>query len=374
MSDKVNFNLYNLSGNMLSFLREEELTEEQQNDILGVLGLTTEGLQGPQGEQGFPGFKYDIRRTTANNNNGYVIGEIVEYEGSYYICIANNDAIIPTNTDYWTPYSFVGPQGPQGQSSSELYKPYLYNKYLADNNISEIDGEAAWWYTGMGYGMIVGPQYTMTIGQAWEDKFLPDGITDIYFTQNFFNQFTSDFYGYDPLPYSTTYIGIDYDSTARGEVFINIINTINNCYNILNIPAPIVRTLDFTNLYDFYNTITANEEGFFNTTTQNLIESLLDDGWDIFWPNMGAVPIPWASLNIFPSYSIINGNYYCQYANNGNVYYTTVEPPVEESERNINDFTIIGTATQFPLRNLHNSIYFTYQDLGGGAEIYYYYD
>lgn len=343
MSDKVNFNLYNLSGNMLSFLREEELTEEQQNDILGVLGLTTEGLQGPPGPDGLSAYQVAV-------DNGFSGDETA-----------------------WLS-SLVGPQGPQGQSSSELYKPYLYNKYLADNNISEIDGEAAWWSTGLGYGMIVGPQYTATIGQAWEDKFLPDGITDIYFTQNFFNQFTSDFYGYDPLPYSTTYIGIDYDSTARGEVFINIINTINNCYNILNIPAPIVRTLDFTNLYDFYNTITANEEGFFNTTTQNLIESLLDDGWDIFWPNMGAVPSPWAGLNIFPSYSIINGNYYCQYANNGNVYYTTVEPPVEESERNINDFTIVGTAAQFPLRNLHNSIYFTYQDLGGGAEIYYYYD
>ena len=39
--------------------------------------------------------------TTATGNQ-YVIGDRVWYNGSVYQCIANNDAINPTNTTYWT--------------------------------------------------------------------------------------------------------------------------------------------------------------------------------------------------------------------------------------------------------------------------------
>jgi hypothetical protein len=70
-----------------------------------------QGEQGIQGEIGFPGFKFDTRRTLTNQ---YVPGEIVEYLGDYFICLANNDAIPPTGGAigvYWAPYSFVGPQG-----------------------------------------------------------------------------------------------------------------------------------------------------------------------------------------------------------------------------------------------------------------------
>ena len=73
-----------------------------------------QGEVGPQGPIGFPGFKYDPRRAFENQ---YVSGEIIEYNGQYFVCIANNDAIPPTESSigvYWLPYSFVGPQGEQG--------------------------------------------------------------------------------------------------------------------------------------------------------------------------------------------------------------------------------------------------------------------
>ncbi|NBO56656.1 MAG: hypothetical protein EBU84_19155, partial [Actinobacteria bacterium] len=34
--------------------------------------------------------------------NPYVIGDVVWYSGNLYICIANNDSILPTNASYWT--------------------------------------------------------------------------------------------------------------------------------------------------------------------------------------------------------------------------------------------------------------------------------
>jgi hypothetical protein len=70
-----------------------------------------DGADGAQGEIGFPGFKYDTRRVLENQ---YLIGEIVEYQGEYFICIANNDALTPEVGDYWASYSFVGPQGESG--------------------------------------------------------------------------------------------------------------------------------------------------------------------------------------------------------------------------------------------------------------------
>ena len=43
---------------------------------------------------------YDTNHATAFGN-GYVVGDIVFYSGNVYRCIANNDAIIPTNATYW---------------------------------------------------------------------------------------------------------------------------------------------------------------------------------------------------------------------------------------------------------------------------------
>jgi hypothetical protein len=44
---------------------------------------------------------YNANHTTAAGNQ-YVIGDRVWYNGNVYQCIANNDAILPTNTSYWT--------------------------------------------------------------------------------------------------------------------------------------------------------------------------------------------------------------------------------------------------------------------------------
>jgi len=44
---------------------------------------------------------YNANHTTATGNQ-YVVGDRVWYNGNVYQCIANNDAIIPTNTTYWT--------------------------------------------------------------------------------------------------------------------------------------------------------------------------------------------------------------------------------------------------------------------------------
>lgn len=89
-----------------------------EQGIQGIQGEAgSQGAQGPQGIQGdmgFYGLKYDSRRVLSNQ---YVSGEIVEYGGSYFICIANNDAIPPTGGAlgvYWMPYSLQGPQGDQG--------------------------------------------------------------------------------------------------------------------------------------------------------------------------------------------------------------------------------------------------------------------
>lgn len=73
-----------------------------------------QGDPGPQGEIGFAGLKYDSRRTFTNQ---YVVGEIIEYGGNYFICLANNDAVVPTGGAigvYWNPYSLVGPPGSDG--------------------------------------------------------------------------------------------------------------------------------------------------------------------------------------------------------------------------------------------------------------------
>lgn len=83
---------------------------------------TVQGPKGDQGDQGpigFPAFKYDTRRVLSNQ---YVPGEIVEYNGSYFICIASNDAIAPEAVAigvYWNPYTFVGAQGAPGADGAD---------------------------------------------------------------------------------------------------------------------------------------------------------------------------------------------------------------------------------------------------------------
>jgi hypothetical protein len=45
--------------------------------------------------------EYNINHTTATGNQ-YIVGDYVFYSGNVYRCIASNDALLPTNTTYWT--------------------------------------------------------------------------------------------------------------------------------------------------------------------------------------------------------------------------------------------------------------------------------
>lgn len=141
----------------------------------GLTGAT--GPQGPKGDTGLTGFSWDVTRIGAN---GYVVGDIVNYLGNYYICIANNDALIPTTAlgVYWNNYSFVGPQGPQGiegpagsqgqAGASVTLKGSVANvsalpsvdNTIGDSYINDEDGNLYVW-TGTVWhdaGQIVGPE------------------------------------------------------------------------------------------------------------------------------------------------------------------------------------------------------------------------
>jgi hypothetical protein len=75
----------------------------------------TPGPAGPAGVDGADGidaFEFSTQRVLADQ---YQPGEIVFYAGSYWVCIASNDALPPTSSpDYWTHYTFQGPAGADG--------------------------------------------------------------------------------------------------------------------------------------------------------------------------------------------------------------------------------------------------------------------
>lgn len=61
--------------------------------------VTIDAAGGGGGE--FVSTEYNVNHTTAAGNQ-YVVGDRVWYNGSVYRCIANNDALLPTNPTYWT--------------------------------------------------------------------------------------------------------------------------------------------------------------------------------------------------------------------------------------------------------------------------------
>ena len=65
----------------------------------GTVTIDSTGGGGGGGE--FVSTEYNANHTTATGNP-YVVGDRVWYNGSVYRCIANNDAINPTNPTYWT--------------------------------------------------------------------------------------------------------------------------------------------------------------------------------------------------------------------------------------------------------------------------------
>lgn len=66
---------------------QKEVEDYVQSQIAGVSSLKT-------------ALPYDTNHATAFGNQ-YTVGTLVYYLGNIYRCIANNDAIIPTNASYW---------------------------------------------------------------------------------------------------------------------------------------------------------------------------------------------------------------------------------------------------------------------------------
>jgi len=154
---------------------------------MGAKGDT--GDTGPQGDIGYPGFKYDVRRVNANGVQ-YVPGEIIEYQGSYFICIATNDAAHPSDAAYWSPYSFVGPKGDQGDTGGQGPQGdpgqkgdtgntgpgfYWLNAYIPGNGYvpgAVVKGSDNNLYVATGSGELGDP----TSSGGW-DLYLPKGTT-----------------------------------------------------------------------------------------------------------------------------------------------------------------------------------------------------
>jgi hypothetical protein len=65
---------------------------------LGNGSVTIDSAGG--GTSDFVSTEFNVNHTTATGNQ-YVIGDRVWYNGNVYQCIANNDALLPTNTLYW---------------------------------------------------------------------------------------------------------------------------------------------------------------------------------------------------------------------------------------------------------------------------------
>ena len=64
-------------------------------------GTVTIDSTGGGGGGDYVSTEYNVNHVTATGNP-YLVGDRVWYNGSVYQCIANNDAINPTNTSYWT--------------------------------------------------------------------------------------------------------------------------------------------------------------------------------------------------------------------------------------------------------------------------------
>jgi hypothetical protein len=70
----------------------------------------------------------------AATNNPYLIGDVVYYVGNVYICIANNDSILPTSPLYWTS---LGPGNPLVQQPSDWNSTTGNNQILNKPTIGD---------------------------------------------------------------------------------------------------------------------------------------------------------------------------------------------------------------------------------------------
>jgi hypothetical protein len=102
-------------GSDLYIWDDENIQWDNVGPFVGPTGPT-----GPTGPQGTDAFEFSPSRTGVNN---YLPGEIVFYTDTYYVCLATNDAIVPTAPGalgvYWDVYVFTGPTGPIGPTGPE---------------------------------------------------------------------------------------------------------------------------------------------------------------------------------------------------------------------------------------------------------------
>jgi hypothetical protein len=87
----------NAVQNILDLVEGTNVTITDNGD--GSVTIDAAGGGGGGGE--FVSTEFNVNHTTATGNP-YVIGDRVWYNGNVYRCIANNDALLPTNTSYWT--------------------------------------------------------------------------------------------------------------------------------------------------------------------------------------------------------------------------------------------------------------------------------
>lgn len=87
----------NAVQNILDLVEGTNVTITDNGD--GSVTIDAAGGGGGGGE--YVSTEYNVNHTTAQGNP-YVIGDRVWYNGSVYRCIANNDAINPSNPTYWT--------------------------------------------------------------------------------------------------------------------------------------------------------------------------------------------------------------------------------------------------------------------------------
>jgi hypothetical protein len=103
--------------------------------VQGAIGA--QGVQGETGVQGPVGNKGLFWERNWNENANYSITQAVFYEGSTYICIANNANVIPVgNTTTWDLLASkgnTGIQGVQGATGATLTIPGPYSDDSAAN-------------------------------------------------------------------------------------------------------------------------------------------------------------------------------------------------------------------------------------------------
>jgi hypothetical protein len=105
-------------------------------DVLTLLDNTTGAAewQTPPTAGTLVALPFTTDHITATGNP-YLIGDVVWYSGDVYICIANNDSILPTNASYWTSLGAGNPlvQQPSDWNSTSGNNQILNKPTIGDS-------------------------------------------------------------------------------------------------------------------------------------------------------------------------------------------------------------------------------------------------